>query len=151
MRVVVIKNGLPPFEKKVEGNFIEFCCKTIGCRMVTRVHRKIGDQYYDIWADDEGLLKSGKKYINGYLDKKKCSEILCGTLVITKDDTKGLYESDVDNIIKHTANKNYILEERLGVDLDDKWFTDLEVEMPGYEDYEDLVIEKDGGLLMYEL
>lgn len=157
MKVVVIEKGMPPrveeFDKELRN--LDNLYKLIGCDCVTVVERKIGGEYFDIWCDDEGLIKGDKKYINGYLDDKRCNEILCGTLVIARSNEEGemvgLNDEDVNNIIGHTAIKNYLLEEKFGIDLDDERFTELEVDISGYEQYDDLVIERDGGLLFYEL
>ena len=59
---------------------------------VTVVERKIEGQYYDLWLDDEGLLKAEEDRIVGavLLDKRpNCSEYLIGNILILTHDEEG--------------------------------------------------------------
>lgn len=42
--------------KRVDLNGLESYYKLIGCRVIDIVRRKIGNRYYEIICDDEGLL-----------------------------------------------------------------------------------------------
>lgn len=53
---------------------------------ITVAERKISGKYYDLWLDDEGLLK-GEKTITGYC--RNCEEALVGNIVIANRDDKG--------------------------------------------------------------
>lgn len=77
---------------------------------LTCVERKIGGQYYDIWCDDEGLLKD-KKYLCGVATGN--FEALCGNLLITHHDeegnTTGLSEEEIESIMSHIfLNKDFL-------------------------------------------
>lgn len=59
---------------------------------VTVVERKINGQYYDLWCDDEGLLKEEEKRIVGavLMDKRPgVSEYLIGNILILTHDEEG--------------------------------------------------------------
>lgn len=54
--------------------------------VLTVASRKIGSELFDIWLDDEGLLKP-KPYIKAICTN--AHEVLCGTLIIAKHDSQG--------------------------------------------------------------
>lgn len=70
------------------------------------IERKIGRKVYDLWVDDEGLLKEDKT-LTGILDHITATEILCGPILIVRHDGKGgmetLTEDDIINIKAHLA------------------------------------------------
>ena len=80
---------------------------------LTVVERKIGDKYYDLWIDDEGLFKE-PKYLTGCC--LNANEILCGNILIVNHgdngETTGLSEDDIMNILWKgflpNGNKNVI-------------------------------------------
>lgn len=55
---------------------------------LTCIERKIGNKYFDIWCDDEGLLKDDK-IVCGVLLQSEGQEILCGNLLIANHDEEG--------------------------------------------------------------
>lgn len=72
------------------------------------VSRKIGDKYYDIWLDDEGLFKENEDgTISGIGINTEYEEVFAGNIIIANNDGEGnvlsLSEDDIDNIYKHIA------------------------------------------------
>lgn len=69
---------------------------------ITITERKIGDKYYDLWVDDEGLLKSDSHIQGCCLNAK---ELLMGNIIILSSNEQGesigLSNSDIENIKKH--------------------------------------------------
>lgn len=79
---------------------------------LTCVSRKIGDCYYDLWCDDEGLFPE-KKYMCGICTN--ASEILCGNILIAKSDDEGnligLTEDEIEGVLddrNFVKNGSYI-------------------------------------------
>lgn len=76
----------------------------INCRCIDIIERKIGNKYYDIVCDDEGLLKDNPKI--SALDPTG-QPMLCGNLVIVRNDGKGnligLTNNDLANIWNELA------------------------------------------------
>lgn len=56
---------------------------------LTVATRKIGKKYFDIWLDDEGLLKPDEKRIITGCLVKEGKELLVGDLIICKSDKMG--------------------------------------------------------------
>ena len=117
--------------------------KYIKCRCVDCVRRKIGDKYFDIWVDDEGLLKEEKKYLQGYC--LNGYEVLVGNLVIANVDEEGgmigLTDDEIENILTNVISWKSLFG---NVDEDE-----LEVVYKGYEDI-NLVANMKGVVLRYE-
>lgn len=94
--IVINDKGTEMFNAKPS---LEDLYEVLNCRCVTCVTRKIGDKYYDIWADDEGLLVDSPRINAGSEDAK---EILCGNLLIANSDGEGnispLSDDDIVNI-----------------------------------------------------
>lgn len=69
---------------------------------ITVVDRKIGNKRYDLWIDDEGLLKS-ERFVGGVC--LNYEELLCGNILIANHDgkgnIKGLTDDDLKNILKN--------------------------------------------------
>ena len=62
--------------------------------------RKIGDKYFDIWCDDEGLLKDNlRASAFNDLSKDYLKEVICGNIVIANSneegETVGLTDADI--------------------------------------------------------
>lgn len=72
----------------------------LNCNTFTIATRKIGDKYFDIYCDDEGLLKDDYKFAASTEGGK---EILAGNLFIVNHDDDGniksLTRDDVDLIL----------------------------------------------------
>lgn len=69
-----------------ENDNLEEMYNLVDCRCLDVVQRKIGDKYYDIWLDDEGLLK-GELVPNGVC--LNAYEILMGNLLIVNVSKSG--------------------------------------------------------------
>ena len=109
---------------------------------LTVVERKIGEKYFDIWLDDEGLLKEDRQLTGACMN---AGEYLVGNLLIaTHDDegnTTGLTDEQINLITKHLIEK--------------KDFLDFK-KIPGYKleygDFSPILIERDNGyFLTYEV
>jgi hypothetical protein len=74
----------------------------LDCDMFTIATRKIGDKYFDIYCDDEGLLKNDYKFAASTEGGK---EILAGNLFIVLHDEDGaiisLSEDDANMILSN--------------------------------------------------
>lgn len=74
----------------------------IGCNLIDIVSRKLGDKYYDIICDDEGLLKENP-IISALDSDKHCA--LVGNLIICHCDSEGyetsLTDEDIEDIMKN--------------------------------------------------
>lgn len=83
-----------------ENDNLEEMYNLVDCRCLDVVQRKIGDKYYDIWLDDEGLLK-GELVPNGVC--LNAYEILMGNLLIVNVSKSGksvsLELDDIANIL----------------------------------------------------
>ena len=84
----------------------------IGCQYVDITRRKIGDKYYDVICDDEGLYKENT--IISAVDNTY-KPMFVGNLIISKADDEGglidLSETDIKQILRHaityfTLNRN---------------------------------------------
>ena len=92
-------NLVLPHIKTME-NTLQDMYKIINCQLVTCTQIEIDGKYYDVWSDDESLLKSNPVptlYINDDL-------ILFGNLIFATSDeegaTTGLAEEDMDRVLK---------------------------------------------------
>lgn len=74
----------------------------IGCRCIDIPQRKIGNHYYDIIVDDEGLLQSDP--IISAVDKTG-SPMLVGTLIVCQSneegETIGLTDEEIEEVRKN--------------------------------------------------
>jgi hypothetical protein len=72
----------------------------LNCQTFTVANRKIGDKRFDIYCDDEGLLKNDFKFA---ASTEGGDEILAGNLfIVTNDgegDIKSITDKDVDMIL----------------------------------------------------
>lgn len=101
MRVIVIdakKLEVREEQTPDNENFLQYCYRTIDCSLVDVV-RAPG---FDIWCDDEGLLKEPKRFVSIHWNGKELS--LAGTLVISSINKEGestsLHEAMTLDIVK---------------------------------------------------
>lgn len=91
------------------GNY-EDLKKLIGIESpITVVERKIGDKYYDLWVDDEGLLKNDN-HIQAWHWDGPMPECLVGNIVVLSSNEKGesigLSNSDIINVLDRVITYN---------------------------------------------
>lgn len=101
MQVMLIDTDeMQPGIVETEGGLDEWY-RLLKCNLIDIVYRDIGGKYYDIIADDEGLLKGRAKVTA--LDKKG-DIMLVGNLIICNYDGEGgeasLTEEDIERIKK---------------------------------------------------
>ena len=91
--------------KNLDGYYEMLDCTTIDI-----VSRKIGNKYYDIVCDDEGLF--AENAIVSAFDEKG-QPMLVGKLLICNHDGQGneagLTQEDIQNIEKHTMQRFYVV------------------------------------------
>lgn len=82
---------------------LEVFYELIGCRCIDIVHRKIGNKYFDIICDDEGLFKGYA--ITSAVDTE-FRQMLVGNLIVSRSDDEGnlidLSDEDIKQILRHT-------------------------------------------------
>lgn len=100
MKCIGIINGISKvldIEDKLEVYY-----DLLECRVIDIVSRKIGDKYYDIICDDEGLLKDSIRISAMDKDDEPC---LVGSIIICNFNKAGkevaLKEEDMKNIFDH--------------------------------------------------
>lgn len=75
----------------------------IGCRSIDIARRKIGNKYFDIICDDNGLLKTN--HVTSAVDTQ-FREMMVGNLIVTKSDDEGnlidLSDDEIKQILRHT-------------------------------------------------
>jgi hypothetical protein len=71
--------------------------KAIGCDLVELTRRKVGGKYFDIYVDEEGLLKEAPEVTAVNRD---CDCPLVGSLVFANRDDEGDVDSLSDNDIR---------------------------------------------------
>ena len=85
--LVDVSSGTPIIK---DGSFNKNDFKTIydllNCQLFTIARRKIGKKYFDIYCDDEGLLKEDNVTSAISLDN---TEVLVGNIFIVKHDDNG--------------------------------------------------------------
>lgn len=100
-------------ELEIEREDYKVLQKELNVDLFDIVSRKIGDKYYDIVCDDEGLLKSNPKisaiFNTGYTVNNPVNIGLVGNLLIcgktdNEGELTGLTYEDVHNIKKHTIS-----------------------------------------------
>ena len=81
--------------------------RLIGCDAFDIARRSIGGKMFDIFIDDEGLLKDSPIpsaiTVSGHKDNQKITPVLFGNLVFTTNDgpaTHGVSESDMLRIVE---------------------------------------------------
>lgn len=89
---------------------LETYYEMLDCDMIEMPSRKIGDKYYDVICDEEGLLKPDP-ILSGF-NSERCEPMIVGKLLICNvaDDEGrevGLTEEDVRNILDHVAVLEY--------------------------------------------
>lgn len=83
--------------------------KTINCDLIDIVERKIGNNYYDIICDDEGLFKEGNPtaIITTDNDDNMVEQIVGSVIICSHDDdggTIGLTDKQIDEVLANTFN-----------------------------------------------
>lgn len=106
---------------------------------VTCVSRKIGKKHFDLWLDDEGLLKpSEERVVAAVLDSSTCSEILVGNILIANHDSQGNTTGLEDDEIKTIMSKM-------------TWRGNSDCHMYGYFDSGYCVVKANSQVLEYKL
>ena len=74
-----------------EGNFLQEAYNIIGCNLVDCRSFEYKDTIYDVWFDDEFLLKSGPIYPTLILGDLKPNffDLICGNFIIAKSNEDG--------------------------------------------------------------
>lgn len=86
-----------------EGNYKELH-KLLECRCFSMVQRRIGNKVYDIWHDDEFLLKENNEIGDVTALCDDVIEMLFGNLIIANhegEEISSLTGDDIDNIVRH--------------------------------------------------
>lgn len=93
-------SGLVEIPRDLSGYY-----RILDCTTIDIVSRKIGDKYYDIVCDDEGLFK--ENVMVSAMDGKG-NPMLVGRLLICnhnkKGEASGLTKKDIENIEAHVVN-----------------------------------------------
>lgn len=120
---------------------------------LTCVERKIGNAYYDVWADDEGLYPE-TKYASGLCINAR--EILCGNILIAKHDNEGnligLTKEQQDKILDNSnwlCNEEFINWQLCNVDhcvLNEDGHQKI---FSNYEGFSEVLLHKNGYMLKY--
>lgn len=102
IKSIILKAGsqLPPVATIINDDLDEFY-KIIECDTIDIVARKIGNTYYDIICDDEGLFKDNP--IVSVVSEDGLP-LICGTIIICNSkegNLTSLKEGDIDIIKKH--------------------------------------------------
>jgi hypothetical protein len=80
------------------------------CDCVDCATRKIGDTYYDIWCDDEGLFKHRPLPTVFTCDNDEIVEQICGNVFICKHNNKGGMKSLTDKELNEIyLNMGFVL------------------------------------------
>lgn len=117
MKFILIKAGEKAEVIELQGDTIDYLKMKEYLQIdspVTCVERKIGSKYYDLWLDDEGLLKDEEsRIVSGVLMHEGSTEILIGNMLILKHDEEGNSIGLTDEEIKELKMPQHI------VDMDD--------------------------------
>ncbi|HCJ37841.1 MAG TPA: hypothetical protein DHV37_05890 [Erysipelotrichaceae bacterium] len=93
----------PEIVKEVECNDLDDYYKYLNCGCFDIATRKIGDKYYDIFVDDEGLFKDNPIMSMANIDNGE--PMLVGNLIFANHDDEGnttsLSDEDMNNIKRH--------------------------------------------------
>lgn len=103
LKIYDVDDPADQFERIEVGECIDDYYKHLGCSCFDIAHRKIGNKYYDIFCDDEGLFK--EDFIFSAIDPSGTG-MLVGNLIFANHDDQGnttdLTEDDVHNIMRNT-------------------------------------------------
>ena len=98
-----VENGKAPKVIDIEDNLNVFY-KMLNCKTIDIVTRKIGNNYYDIICDDNGLWKDVPK--TSAIDNKNKSALVGNLLVVglpnDDGDLQGLTDEQTFEILKNT-------------------------------------------------
>ena len=78
----------------------------IGCSCITVVERKIGEHYYDIVADDEGLFADNPKW--SALDGTGRGALV-GNLIVVKHDGEGNFQGLTDAEVREVLSARQLV------------------------------------------
>ena len=88
-----------------DKNYLDAYYKVLNCDTFDIARRRIGNNYYDIYCDDEGLFKENNKPSAITFDGARVVEVLVGNLFICKADkngeTIGLTDKEMDEIFEY--------------------------------------------------
>ncbi len=108
MKVLLIDTeSLFPQIIETEGGLSEWY-RLLKCDLIDITKRKVGGRYFDIIADDEGLLKAGAKV--SALDSSQRPQLV-GNLIFCNHDGEGNETSLTDDDIAHLLQYVVILTE----------------------------------------
>ncbi len=95
--LIDVSSGLPVIKDgSFDANDFKSLYPLLNCRVFTIATRKIGGKYFDIYLDDEGLLKDGNIVSAISIDN---SEVLVGNILVVKhDDDGGIVGLDKDEM-----------------------------------------------------
>lgn len=72
-----------------DKNYLNAYYNVLKCDCFDIARRKIGEHYYDIYCDDEGLLKSGLKPSTLTFDGDRIIEVLMGNVFVCSHNEDG--------------------------------------------------------------
>lgn len=88
-----------------DKNYLDAYYKVLNCNTFDIVRRKIGNNYYDIYCDDEGLFKETRKPSAITFSGDEIVEVLVGNLFICScndnGETIGLNDEQLDEILNN--------------------------------------------------
>ena len=117
MKFILIKAGEKAEVIELQGDTIDYLKMKEYLQIdspITCVERKIGSKYYDLWLDDEGLLRDEEsRIVSGVLMNEGSTELLIGNMLILKHDEEGNSIGLTDEEIKELKMPQHI------VDMDD--------------------------------
>lgn len=126
---------------------------------ISCVKRKIGDEYFDFWIDDEGMLKDDK-HITAYCGGL---EVIVGNIVIathtSMGETRGLTKKQLDKVLdKSNWVNNELFLNMFIEELNDDYDIVEEIDENGdaviiedYKEYGNVKMNRNGGMLKYGL
>lgn len=94
-------------EVNIGQSDLETFHELLDCRCFDITQRRIGGKYFDIFCDDEGLLKDPQPPLSA-ADVNKEEPMLVGNLIIANHDYEGNTTDLSDDDIKH-IKKNIVL------------------------------------------
>lgn len=88
-----------------DKNYLNAYYNVLKCDCFDIARRKIGEHYYDIYCDDEGLLKSGLKPSTLTFDGDRIIEVLMGNVFVCSHnedgDTISLTDAEIIEVLSY--------------------------------------------------
>ena len=110
-----VENGKAPKVVDIEDNLNEFY-KMLNCKTIDIVTRKIGNNYYDIICDDNGLFKDIT--ITSAIDNKNKSALVGNLLIVGLPNDDGnltdLTDEQTFEVLKNSVMALYYKENSTG-------------------------------------